>query len=519
MTTAILTMPRLGETMEEATVSDWLIAEGSAFERGEALIEFETDKTAVEFPALGAGRLTKQLVAKGNLIKLGEPLAEIDLMGEEDWVSDQNDGGPSNSNREKPERETIVVDLTMPRLGEIMEEGRIISWMITPGETYQRGDSLFEIETDRTAVELPALLSGRLVKTLVDPGQTVKVDTPIARIEIERDAWAEADILEPPVRFSPSVKTLNKNSQQSHEQMSKQVTPGDVIRATPLARRAARRAGLEIKTLTGTGRRGRIELVDVEHALSGQSAQGLASISWGLVSGHAVLLIHGFAGDMSTFAQLGKGLSRRGFAARAIDLPAHGKTGQEASTFDALTEGLCAELNPQKPVHIVGHSLGAAVAVAAVSKVDGAASLTLLAPAGLGLKIDAEFISGMAHAHSPGAVAHFLRRLSDRADTFSGQMIKDIYADLARHRLTALSEDICKDGRQTISIRNDLMHLARKIPIQILVGMEDRIVRWQDTLDVSPAIALHIFPRAGHMPHWDAPAETAAIIEKRIGSF
>ena len=50
--------------------------------------------------------------------------------------------------------------------------------------------------------------------------------------------------------------------------------------------------------------------------------------------------------------------------------------------------------------------------------------------------------------------------------------------------------------------------------MSIIVGQQDRIIDWRDALDVSSAIALHVFPRAGHMPQWDAPAEVAAIIQK-----
>ena len=59
----ILTLPRLGETMEEARVTDWLVAPGAAFKRGEVLLEVETDKTVVEVPAMQDGVLIAQLVS------------------------------------------------------------------------------------------------------------------------------------------------------------------------------------------------------------------------------------------------------------------------------------------------------------------------------------------------------------------------------------------------------------------------------------------------------------------------
>ena len=57
MVTHTLTMPRLGETMEEGRVVNWLVAEGIGFKRGDTIIEIETDKTLVEYPALGDGML------------------------------------------------------------------------------------------------------------------------------------------------------------------------------------------------------------------------------------------------------------------------------------------------------------------------------------------------------------------------------------------------------------------------------------------------------------------------------
>lgn len=165
---------------------------------------------------------------------------------------------------------------------------------------------------------------------------------------------------------------------------------------------------------------------------------------------------------------------------------------------------------------MVAHSLGAAVAIAAADRKGGVSSLTLIAPAGLGLHIDAEFVFGMARADSVGAVGHLLRRLSSRADAFSPALVTQIHGALSHGRLLRLADDICREGRQLINVRNPLASLANRIPVRILVGTEDRILNWRDTLDVSPAIALHVFPGAGHMPHWDAPAEVVAIIKKGL---
>ena len=83
-----LTMPRLGETMEHGIVADWLIQEGESFRRGDPIIEFETDKTAVEYPALGDGLLIEQLVQPGDQVNVGAPLAVIDIGSGPDWLGE-----------------------------------------------------------------------------------------------------------------------------------------------------------------------------------------------------------------------------------------------------------------------------------------------------------------------------------------------------------------------------------------------------------------------------------------------
>jgi pyruvate dehydrogenase E2 component (dihydrolipoamide acetyltransferase) len=518
MSNVTLRMPRLGETMDEGTVNDWLVPEGAEFVRGAPLIEFETDKTAVEFPALGTGRLIKTYVSQGDVVKLGDPIAEIDLMGAEDWVSAaQEEDAPEKASDAAPmptaDENSVLVDLLMPRLGETMEEGKIMGWMVDVGAQYVRGTSLLEVETDKTVAEFPALVAGCLVETFAQHGDVVKVGTPIARIKMARDDVSDLDPMpsSAPKVEVPSIGEAAETPVPTH-MCGLNTSP---VRATPVARSAARKAGLMVNTLRGTGRRGRIELADVTDALTGAD-RALAHQIWGDASGSSVMMVHGFAGDISTLEQLGKSLARGGCAVRAVDLPSHGQTVQSAQSFDDLVDVMCAELDPARPVHLIGHSLGAAAAVVAAAKVGGVSSLTLIAPAGLGLHIDADFVSGMANAQSAGAVGHLLRRLSARASGFSDQVIAEIHADLSRGRLLPLAHDICKGGQQTVNVRTDLARLAAELPVQILTGMRDEIVNWQDALDVSPHIALHVFATAGHMPHWDMPADVASIIKKWV---
>lgn len=414
----------------------------------------------------------------------------------------------------------MTATLLMPRLGESMEEGTVSRWLVAVGQRFDRGEALIEFETDKTAVEYPALGPGVLAETLVGPGDLVQIGTPIARIDLEGGAdWvSEEGVPQVAVDGVDAPITVDDSSGPRVE-LSIPPAPGAPIRATPLARRAARMAGVDLQRVHGTGRRGRIELADVQgHDRRGT---GMASESWGPAEGVPVLLVHGFAGDRTTFAQLGKGLGRSGFRARAVELPGHGQTSAEAQSFDDLVDALQADLSAGDPVHLIGHSLGAAVAIkAAAGAGSRVMSLTLISPAGLGLSIDAEFVHGMARADSVGTVAHLLRRLSARTASYPNDLIAQIHEVLAQGRLRALAESVAPGAGtrrgQGIDVVAPLASLAQTIPVRIIVGHRDQIIDWRDALTVSPRIALHHFPEAGHVPHWDFPTEVEAIIQQGI---
>ena len=493
MSTVTLRMPRLGETMERGTVASWLVEEGESFARGAPLVEFETDKTAVEYPALGSGRLARRLVGAGDVVELGAPIAEIDLEGAADWVSGEG-GASSDRATEAPDGAAVIEDLLMPRLGETMEEGTITAWLVAEGARYERGAPILEVETDKTVAEVPALRAARLVEILARPGDVVAVDRPIARIELAAGDARPA----PPAE--PGPESPGEAPAVAAPVGSGPASPAR--RATPAARRAARQAGVAIEALRGTGRRGRIELSDVEAAGRGGA---LAATQYGPPGPARVVLIHGFAGDRLTFDRLGKALGRGGLPVRAVDLPGHGETRDEARSIDDLVSALAAELASRPPAHLVAHSLGAAVAVRAVADGAPARSLTLIAPAGIGPAIDGAFVAGMAEPASAGAVGHLLRRVSVRAAGFSEEMVTRVHGALAGGRLAALAAEVAAGDRQRIDVVPALARLAERLPVRILTGHRDAILDWRDALAVSPRIAVHHFPEAGHMPHWDAP--------------
>jgi pyruvate dehydrogenase E2 component (dihydrolipoamide acetyltransferase) len=145
----------------------------------------------------------------------------------------------------------------MPKLGLTMTEGLLAEWRVAPGTQVRPGDVLFVVETEKIATEIEATAEGRIETLLVEPGQTVPVGSPVALWTGPApggDAGPEhmAAPAEAPVPVAAAPVPAGSSD-------------GRIV-ATPLARRLARQAGIELSVLRGSGPRGRIKAADVEAA-------------------------------------------------------------------------------------------------------------------------------------------------------------------------------------------------------------------------------------------------------------
>lgn len=425
--------------------------------------------------------------------------------------------------------------LKMPRLGETMEEGKIVGWLIKPGDSFSRGDPIIEIETDKTIAEFPALGDGRLEEVLVEIGDMIEVGKPLARIDIGSGPdWTAEDgsTAEPETEAAVAQAEATADTAKERALDDALMRSGDRVRATPVARRIARRSGIDINSIAGTGRRGRIEKHDVLTAADGQSVPSkmpaaaetsyaalrrgrMAYLDSGKAFGGTVLLLHGFSGDRTTWAALLAGLRRAGKRVIAPDLPGHGLTEIEArSPFDLsadLVEFLDALAIAE--VDVVAHSLGAVAALGlAVSEPRRVRSLSLIAPAGIGSEIDTVFVHGMAGARASGEVAHLLRRLSVNGIELSEAALEAIAAELARGRLSALAVAVAGPSGQRVDSLMTLQKLVASMPVRVLFGLEDRIIPWRQVLALPPRVAIHLLSRSGHMPQWDQPKDVLEIL-------
>jgi pyruvate dehydrogenase E2 component (dihydrolipoamide acetyltransferase) len=165
----------------------------------------------------------------------------------------------------------MPIEILMPALSPTMTEGNVTKWLKKEGDEVRSGDVLAEIETDKATMEFEAVDDGRLGKILVPEGaEGIKVNQPIAVLLGEgEDASALDKITEKPAKPAAAPTTIAAEPQREPRLTLGRAGNGDGrIFASPLARRMAQQADLDLAAITGSGPQGRIVKADIEAALS-----------------------------------------------------------------------------------------------------------------------------------------------------------------------------------------------------------------------------------------------------------
>ncbi len=390
-----------------------------------------------------------------------------------------------------------IVEMLLPRLGETMEEGRIALLVKRPGEKFRRGETLLEVESDKTTVEVPALHDGILVEWLVALEDMVPVESAIARIEVEGQAAVNATktAATGTAREAPVMRVLAAEAMAN---------TGARPKASTAARSAARKMGGALAGIAGTGRGGRITGTDIAQAKQPARAtyhmetpQGRIFVrEWpaqGPRRGEA-LLIHGLFADSQSFVTLGRKLAARGYTARAVDLPGHGETRSRATTVAEIGAAIAAVLGSTRP-HIIGHSFGAVIAGHLAGH---AASLILLSPGGTGEEINDDFLSAMLG----GEVERALTHLGETVPPEVVAALKEAVAVNGR-QLKAIVAGIASGGKQTGSILSLLAGLT--IPVTAVYQRDDAVIPAHHAMNLPPNVSVRFLPGASHLPHWRNP--------------
>jgi pyruvate dehydrogenase E2 component (dihydrolipoamide acetyltransferase) len=158
------------------------------------------------------------------------------------------------------------MDVLMPQLGETVSSGKIISWFKKVGDRISPGDDLFEIETDKTSMEVPATVAGTLAEIRIGDGTEAPVGAVVAVIAAEDGAAPPAAAASAP---SASIRLDPFNEVRTPERNYGPARVASGIFVTPLARRLAHHAGIDLASIAGSGPRGRIVKLDIEKAKAG----------------------------------------------------------------------------------------------------------------------------------------------------------------------------------------------------------------------------------------------------------
>ncbi|WP_430331854.1 dihydrolipoamide acetyltransferase family protein [Rhodococcus sp. ACT016] len=171
-----------------------------------------------------------------------------------------------------------VEEFRLPDLGEGLTEAELVSWAVAVGDTVALNQVIAEVETAKALVELPSPFAGVVRELLARPGDTVPVGTALIRIESTRAGGAEShggptadSVL---VGYGPSTPTPSRRRRAVADRAR---SPEAGVDAVPAARRAARELGIELATLTGTGRGGAITVDDVRRAQPAPTPAAAAS--------------------------------------------------------------------------------------------------------------------------------------------------------------------------------------------------------------------------------------------------
>jgi pyruvate dehydrogenase E2 component (dihydrolipoyllysine-residue acetyltransferase) len=160
----------------------------------------------------------------------------------------------------------VATEVKLPRLGQGMESGTIVKWLKSEGEPVQKGEPLYELDTDKVTQEVEAEASGVLIKISIPEGE-VEVGRTIAFIGEQGEAVVEsADGGGAPKGDGPSPAPRVREPEQQAVAAPPATGTNGRIKASPLARRIARERGIDLSSLTGTGPEGRIVAQDLEGA-------------------------------------------------------------------------------------------------------------------------------------------------------------------------------------------------------------------------------------------------------------
>jgi pyruvate dehydrogenase E2 component (dihydrolipoamide acetyltransferase) len=280
----IVTVPDLGGA-ESVDVIELSVAPGDAVEVEDSLLVLESDKATMDVPSPFQGSLVKYLVADGAVVKVGDPIAEIEVADAEQAPAAEPvaeaqpvavepaaaELAPAAAPAQTSSEQLILV----PDIGSD-DEIDVIEISVAIGDQVEEGDTLLVLESDKATMDVPSSHSGKVIKILAAEGNKLRTGAEVAVLEVTSAASPEPiNSPEPvnspePINRPEPAKAPEPAPVAAAPAPAAQVTqtdssPSDSVYAGPAVRLLARELGVQLDKVTGTGPRGRVQKDDVNN--------------------------------------------------------------------------------------------------------------------------------------------------------------------------------------------------------------------------------------------------------------
>ena len=304
-------LPDIGEGIVECELLEWLVSEGEHIEEDQPVAEVMTDKATVQIPAMHAGVVNKLHYAVGDIAKVHAPLfsmtpddadansdtqedAQAEVKDNASETATANDSASSNASNGKH-----IEDFILPDIGEGIVECEIVKWNVAEGDEIEEDQAVVEVMTDKAVVEIPAKNAGTVHRLYYAQGDIAKVHSALFALEVagEVTTTSGTDDESPSAKNNASsvVSQSSVNTQTNgSSQQSAQISPskfsdgeyeppiaieGKVL-ASPAVRRVAREKNIDLSTVEGSGKKGRIlksDVLNLQHSNVDTSSQNTSS--------------------------------------------------------------------------------------------------------------------------------------------------------------------------------------------------------------------------------------------------
>ena len=304
-------LPDIGEGIVECELLEWLVSEGEHIEEDQPVAEVMTDKATVQIPAMHAGVVNKLHYAVGDIAKVHAPLfsmtpddadansdtqedAQAEVKDNASETATANDSASSGASNGKH-----IEDFILPDIGEGIVECEIVKWNVAEGDEIEEDQAVVEVMTDKAVVEIPAKNAGTVHRLYYAQGDIAKVHSALFALEVagEVTTTSGTDDESPSaknnassVASQSSVNTqTNGSSQQSAQIAPSKFSDGEYeppiaiegkVLASPAVRRVAREKNIDLSTVEGSGKKGRIlksDVLNLQHSNVDTSSQNSTS--------------------------------------------------------------------------------------------------------------------------------------------------------------------------------------------------------------------------------------------------